>query len=124
MNEYHEPAKTYLLTVVRMAKRLILPAAGMPHHHPYFDRLNGYDNNNGGSTAATRITEAVSQGIITVNEAMDLEMASLITSGQTDGHQADTVFQVALQASPSPPKAPSEGPQSSGRCSHTPRWKP
>ena len=100
MNQHNEARTEYLLVTLRMAERLVLPAAGMPQHYPYFDRLNGYHDRNGGTTAAARVTEAMNQGIITADEAMDLEMASLITSGRTDDHRADTVFGVEIQTSP------------------------
>ena len=86
----------YLLTVVRMAERLIFPEHGLEGHYPYFDRIQGYHRQASASHADQRIQE----GRISRQEAMDLELASLLTSGRTGGSRADGAAEVQLRAAP------------------------
>lgn len=98
----HDPEETlYLQTVLRMAERLILPAAGLPGHYPYKNRLqqppaHGEQPHH----VNQKMDEALQKGRVTPDQLMDLEMACLRTSGQTDGHRREHIVETAVRAQP------------------------
>lgn len=69
----------YLQTVLRMAERLILPEQGLEGHYPHFDRIQGYHR----QATASLADQHIKDGRISRQEAMDLAMASMLTSGRS-----------------------------------------
>ena len=89
--------REYLYIVRRTAERLIFPAHGLAGHYPHFDRINGHEKN---SSVENSIAAAAQAGKISWDEAMDLELASMITSGKTNGHREEGAMEVRLAAGP------------------------
>ena len=87
----------YLQTVVRMAERLILPEHALEGHYPYFDRIQGHHR----PASATLADQRIKEGRLSWQEAMDLELASMFTSGRTGGRRAEGLAEVRLRAAPS-----------------------
>lgn len=93
--------RTYQADAARLLTRLILPSHGIHDHHAYFNQHTGYElQNSRPAPTANLIIAAVKEGTISHEEAMDLELCSLMASSPNPTSREELVVQTTLQATP------------------------